>query len=174
MAEEASPAPAPRVGSAAAAGLVIRLADFDDPRVVARVETHARTARAATDRCSAHALDVDDLKRPGIRLWTASLDGVPAGIGALKQLSATEGEIKSMYTAPEARRSGIGQAILDHLVATARAAGLGRLSLETGSMEYFEPARALYRSRGFVDCPPFGDYREDPNSVSMTLVLAGG
>ena len=95
------------------------------------------------------------------------------GCGALKRLSADHGEVKSMHTAQAMRRRGAGSAMLRHLIAAARADGMSRLSLETGSWDYFRPAQALYRSHGFVECPPFADYVLDPNSVFMTLDLSG-
>ena len=93
------------------------------------------------------------------------------GVGALKRLSRVHGEIKSMHTAEANRRRGVGTAMLQHILEAARAIGLSRLSLETGSWAYFEPARALYRRHGFVECSPFGEYVEDSNSVFMTLEL---
>jgi putative acetyltransferase len=101
-------------------------------------------------------------------------DGALVAVGALKRLSPDHGEVKSMHTAERVRRRGAGGAMLCHIVETARASGFSRLSLETGSWEYFRPARALYRNHGFVDCPPFADYRPDPNSVFMSLDLRGG
>jgi putative acetyltransferase len=92
-------------------------------------------------------------------------------MGALKQLSADHGEVKSMHTVPFARRKGVGGAMLQHIIASARSRGIGRLSLETGASEYFKPAIALYRYNGFIECPPFADYVHDPNSVFMTLAL---
>ncbi|HXD73260.1 MAG TPA: GNAT family N-acetyltransferase, partial [Vicinamibacterales bacterium] len=86
-------------------------------------------------------------------------------------LASTHGEIKSMHTLQASRRKGIGTAMLRHIVGAARGMGMTRVSLETGSWPYFEPARALYRSEGFVECAPFGDYNPDPNSVFMTLEL---
>jgi putative acetyltransferase len=93
------------------------------------------------------------------------------GMGALKRLSADHGEVKSMHTVEAMRRNGVASAMLRHIIAAARASGMARLSLETGSWDYFRPARALYRSHGFVECPPFADYVPDPNSVFMTLDL---
>jgi putative acetyltransferase len=91
------------------------------------------------------------------------------GVGALKRLSADHGEIKSMHTAQSMRGKGAGSAMLRHIIATARVRGMSRLSLETGSWEYFRPAQAFYRRHGFVECPPFADYVLDPNSVFMSL-----
>src|SRR5207248_3478742 len=93
------------------------------------------------------------------------------GIGALKRLSPRHGEIKSMHTAAARRGKGAGSAMLEHIIASARACGMSRLSLETGSWDYFRPARALYARHGFRECPPFADYVPDPNSVFMTLDL---
>jgi len=93
------------------------------------------------------------------------------GIGALKRLSAHHGEIKSMHTAAAMRRRGAGRAMLRHIIAVARASGMSRLSLETGSWDYFRPAHALYRNHGFQKCPPFADYVPDPNSIFMSLDL---
>jgi putative acetyltransferase len=153
-------------------GLRILPADLDDERVVILLESHVRVARAQTAPESAHALDPSGLKGPGISVWVAYVSGDLVGVGALKRLSAAEGEVKSMYTAPSARKQGVARAMLAHIISTARGEGLARLSLETGSWPYFEPARALYAASGFSECGPFGDYREDPNSVFMTLDLA--
>ncbi len=92
-------------------------------------------------------------------------------VGALKRLSPDHGEVKSMHTAEAARRRGAGSAMLRDIIEAARASGLSRLSLETGSWSYFHPARALYQRHGFVECPPFADYAPDPNSVFMSLEL---
>jgi putative acetyltransferase len=103
--------------------------------------------------------------------WSAWEDDAVVGVGALKRLSAEHGEVKSMYTAEGARGRGVGSAMLRHILAAARARGMSHVSLETGSWPYFAPARALYLRHGFVECPPFGDYRADPSSVFMTLDL---
>jgi len=144
---------------------------LDDSRVVALLHTHVTRARAETARGSAHALDLSALRTPEIAFWTAWEGEEVIGVGALKQLSAEHGEIKSMHTAEAARGRGVGSALLRHIMAAARARGMSRLSLETGSWAYFIPARALYARHGFVECAPFGEYREDPNSVFMTLQL---
>jgi|SRR5689334_7233272 len=144
---------------------------LDDPRVVALLRTHVDRARAETARGSAHALDLSGLRAPDIAFWSAWEGDTVVGVGALKRLSAEHGEIKSMHTAEAARGRGIASALLRQIVASARARGMSRLSLETGSWAYFLPARALYARHGFVECAPFGDYREDPNSVFMTLEL---
>jgi len=144
---------------------------LDDPRVQALLEHHVRTARAQTGRGSAHALDLSGLQTPDIRFWSAWDGDEVVGVGALKQLTPRHGEIKSMHTLETRRRSGVGSAMVTHILEAARAMGIERVSLETGSWPYFEPARAFYRRNGFVECPPFGDYNPDPNSVFMTLEL---
>jgi putative acetyltransferase len=103
--------------------------------------------------------------------WSAWEGDEVVGVGALKQLSADHGEVKSMHTAEVARGRGVGSALLGLIMETARERGMSRLSLETGAWPYFLPARALYARHGFVECGPFGDYRPDPNSVFMTLEL---
>ena len=147
-------------------------ADLDDPRVADLLRVHLSAARAATaDPGSVHALDVSGLRSPDIAVWAAWEGEALPGVGALRRLSAHDGEVKSMHTAKAARRRGIGRAMLRHIVAAARSGGLSRLSLETGAPDYFRPAHALYRSSGFAECPPFGEYRDDPNSLFMTLDL---
>ena len=144
---------------------------LDDPRVHALLAYHYTTARAQTAPGSAHALDLSGLRTPDIQFWSAWKGDRVIGVGALKRLSRFHGEVKSMHTDQAYRRTGVASAMLGHIIARARAMGLSRLSLETGSWPYFDPARALYRRHGFAECPPFGDYAPDPNSVFMTLEL---
>ncbi len=149
----------------------VRAADLDDPRVAGLLTLHAATARAETARGSAHALDIDGLRTLDIAVWAVWEAEALLGVGALKRLSETHGELKAMHTAQAARRRGAGSLMLRHLIAEARAAGLARLSLETGSRDYFIPARALYARHGFRECGPFEGYKADPNSVFMALDL---
>lgn len=144
---------------------------LDDPRVVALLQTHVTRARAETAEGSAHALDLSGLRAPEVSFWSAWEGQAVVGVGALKRLAADHGEVKSMHTAEAVRGRGVGSAMLRHIMAAARARGMSRLSLETGSWPYFEPARSLYARHGFVECGPFGAYREDPNSVFMTVAL---
>jgi len=145
---------------------------LDDPRVVALLETHLTRARAETARGSAHSLDLSRLRAPEVTFWSAWEGDAAVGVGALRRLSPEHGEVKSMHTAEAARGRGVGSALLRQIMAAARARGMARLSLETGSWPYFLPARALYARHGFVECEPFGEYREDTNSVFMTLLLS--
>jgi putative acetyltransferase len=145
--------------------------NFGDPRVADLVHTHLARARAETAVGSAHALDLSGLQTADISFWTIWDSDVLLGCGALKRLSGEHGEVKSMFTAPSLRRRGAGSAMLCHIIATARARAMSRLSLETGSWDYFRPAHAFYGSHGFVACEPFADYAPDPNSLFMSLDL---
>lgn len=150
----------------------IREGGLDDPQVVELLQLHAQGMLASSPAESCHFLDLSGLKTPDLSFWSAWDGEALAGIGALKQIDAQEGEIKSMRTAPGLLRSGTGAAILSHILGVARGRGLRRLSLETGSGEAFEPAIALYRKFGFSDCGAFGDYpADDPFSRFMTRVL---
>lgn len=149
----------------------IELDDLRRPVIHALLDEHLAQMRATSPPESVHALDLDRLRAPSITFWSIWDGETLLGCGALKQLDPQHGEIKSMRTPQQQRRRGAGRAMLEHLVAEARARGYRRLSLETGSQPAFEPARALYRSAGFLPCPPFADYTDDPHSVFMTLML---
>jgi putative acetyltransferase len=152
----------------------IRVDDLRGPEISELLQAHLKYCRTASPPESAHALDLDALRSPEITFWSAWDGAGLLGCGALKELEPFHGEIKSMHTAAEHRGRGVGIAILRHIVAEARFRTYRRLSLETGSMDAFAPARTLYSGFGFVTCDPFGDYRPDPNSVFMTLDLAVG
>ena len=149
----------------------IRAGGLSDPKVIELVGIHRARARDATEPGSSHALDASGLQAPDVSVWTLWDGEDLLGIGALKRLDPRHGEVKSMHTAEAARRRGVGAAMLRHIISEARKAGLARLSLETGSWDYFQPARTLYRTHGFVECPPFGSYQLDHNSIFMTLSL---
>ena len=145
--------------------------DLSDPRVIDLLAFHLANSRAQTAPGSAHALDLKGLQSPDITFWTVWEGDALIGMGALKQLSADHGEVKSMRTASAWCRKGTGSAMLRHIISCAQSRGMSRLSLETGSWDYFQPAVSLYRNHGFVECPPFADYVQDPNSIFMTLDL---
>ena len=147
---------------------------LDDPRtgdVHALLERHLAFAHDTSPPEDVHALDVTGLLDPSISFFSARRADALVAVGALKQLDSSHGEIKSMHTSVAVRRQGAGRAMLDHLLDLARRRGYRRVSLETGSMEAFAPARALYRSVGFSECGPFAGYQPSPNSTFMTLVL---
>lgn len=149
----------------------IRTGSLEDPRVRDLLEEHLRSLAPTAPAESRHALDLAGLRRADVTFRCAWDGAVLAGFGALRQLDASHGEIKSMRTASTHLRQGVASAMLQHLLAEASARGYARVSLETGSMAFFEPARRLYASFGFAPCAPFGDYRPDPNSVFMTKWL---
>lgn len=149
----------------------IEIDDLSRPEVHALLREHLDNMYELSPPESVHALDLAKLKAPDVTFWTAWDEGLLLGCGALKELDATHGEVKSMRTPDALRRRGAGRAILAHIVAEARGRGYARLSLETGSMDAFLPAQRLYESFGFSYCGPFGSYREDPNSVFMSLRL---
>ncbi len=144
---------------------------LDDPRVIELLDAHVARARAESEPGSAHALDLAGLQAPNISFWSAWRGDTLVGVGALKELSLDHGEVKSMHTAESQRGTGVGSAILSHIISVARVRTMTRLSLETGSWPYFAPAHALYARHGFVECAPFADYQLDPNSIFLTLVL---
>lgn len=147
--------------------------DLSDPRVLRLLDDHLADMHATSPPESVHALDVSGLQHPDVTFWALADGDQLLGCVALKQLDARHGELKSMRTDAAARGRGLGRLLLQHVVAEARARGYSRLSLETGTEEFFRPARALYRSHGFVETGPFGEYTLDPNSVYLTLELGG-
>ena len=151
--------------------ITIRPDDLTGPQIHALLEEHLHHMHSMSPPESVHALDLSGLRRPEITFWTAWDDGTLAGCGALKALDAFHGEIKSMRVPQSYRGKGVGRAMLEHVLAEAKVRGYRRLSLETGAEDGFIPARTLYARYGFVECAPFADYREDPNSVFMTKAL---
>lgn len=147
---------------------------IDDPArddVTRLLAEHLADMRATSPPESVHALDVGDLLVPEVTFWTARRDGVLLGCAALKELAPEHGEVKSMRTAAASRGGGVAGALLRQVVEESRRRGYTRLSLETGSQEFFAPARRLYARHGFAECGPFADYVLDPNSVFLTRVL---
>jgi putative acetyltransferase len=151
--------------------LTIRQDDLSGPEIEGLLRAHLAHAARHSPPESIHALDLDRLRAPEITFWSVWSDGELLGCGALKELAPDHGEIKSMHTAEAHRGKGVAARILAHILEEARARSYRRVSLETGSMEGFAPARALYTRFGFTVCPPFAQYREDPHSVCMTLEL---
>jgi len=148
----------------------IQIDDLSKPDIVALIREHLRSAALHSPPESIHALDLDGLRDPAITFWSARQDGELLGCGALKELSRTHGEIKSMRTAAAHQRKGVASRLLEHILDEAMRRGYERVSLETGTMEAFAPARELYRRFGFEPCPPFAQYFDDPYSVCMTKV----
>jgi putative acetyltransferase len=151
----------------------IRVDDITGAGIRALLAEHLHHMYAVSPAESVHALDVRSLRQPDVTFWTAWSGTQLVGCGALKALGASHGEIKSMRTVSAYRRKGVARAMLQHIIDEARNRAYVRLSLETGSMQAFEPARHLYERFGFTCCSPFAGYTEDPNSVFLTLPLDG-
>lgn len=150
----------------------IREGGLDDAQVQDLLRLHASGMLANSPAESCHFLDLSGLQAADVSFWSAWAGEDLLGMGALKQLDATHGEVKSMRTVPAQLGKGVGAAVLEHILAVARARGLTRLSLETGTSAAFEPAHRLYARYGFVPCPAFGGYpKNDPNSRYFTLAL---
>jgi putative acetyltransferase len=149
-----------------------RLDDLSGEPIRALIARHLAGMRANSPPESVHALDIDALRAPDVTFWSVWVGNELAGCGALKQLDAHRGEIKSMRVADKFLGQGLGRAILEHLISEARARGMESLWLETGSTEDFTPALRLYESAGFKRCGPFNGYVEDPFSVFMMREIA--
>lgn len=149
----------------------ISRADFTDPGLARFLQAHLDDLEPTAPPESRHALDLSALDRPEVRLWCAHLGNELVGTVALARISDDHEELKSMRTSPQHRGHGIARALLNAALDDARSRGVARVSLETGSMDFFAAARALYRSAGFAPCDPFGDYTADPNSVYLSLAL---
>ncbi len=149
----------------------IKLDDLRGPEIAALLQEHLDDMAEHSPPESVHALDLEALRQPDISFWTVWEDEQLAGCGALREIDDSHGEIKSMRTAQNFRRCGVGATLLCHILDEAKHRGYQRLSLETGSMAAFEPARQLYRHYGFKTCEPFADYKLDPNSYYMSLKL---
>ena len=145
--------------------------DLTDKRTVDLISLHLAGMAENSPAESIHALNVAELKRGDITFYSAWEDSEIMGCGALKELTTTHGEVKSMRTDVKHLRKGVASAILQHIINEAKTRGYTKLSLETGSMEAFHPAHRLYESFGFTYCPPFANYLDDPNSVFMTINL---
>jgi putative acetyltransferase len=152
---------------------VVRIQEggLEHPAVIALVRQHLASAAEHSPPESVHALGFERLRQPGLRFYTVWQGDELAAMDAVKRLAADHDELKSMRTVDAFQRRGIAATMLRHLLQVAADMGCTRVSLETGSMAAFAPARALYARFGFVECAPFGDYREDPYSVCMTRML---
>jgi putative acetyltransferase len=150
----------------------ISRADFADPRLAAFLQAHLDDLAPTAPPESRHALDLSALASPRVRMWVVVDDAGIVGTAALARLDEAHEELKSMRTEPRARGRGVARALLEHALDDARSRGVERVSLETGSMEFFAPARALYVRAGFVRCAPFGSYVDDPLSTFLTKELA--
>jgi len=149
----------------------IREDDLTGAKIIKLLEEHLRCAALYVPLESRHVLNLDGLRKPNVSVWSI-WDGTDlAGCGALKELDTQHGELKFMRTAYSHQRKGVASQMLRHIIAEAKRRAYRRVSLETGVIEYFEPARKLYSGFGFKNCAPFGSYVEDPNSFYMSKEL---
>ena len=153
------------------AAMDIRVDDLRSPEISQLLQEHLQSVALHSPPESVHALDLEALRQPEVTFWSVWQNTELVGCGAIKELDPRHGEIKSMRTASLHLRKGVAARLMRHILEEAKRRSYERLSLETGSMEVFEPARILYTSFGFELCGPFGDYVEDPHSIFMTREL---
>lgn len=146
--------------------------DLSGPDVTALLAHHLAEMHRNSPACKVHALPIERLREPDVTFYSAWRDRRLVGCGALKELDAIHGELKSMRAAPEARGTGVGAALLAHLLGEARRRGYRRVSLETGRAPAFAAAIRLYERNGFRECPPFASYASDEFSMCMTMEIA--
>jgi putative acetyltransferase len=149
----------------------IALDDLSSLQVAELLQQHLNDMYRISPAESVHALDLSKLKAANIKFWCAWQEQVLLGCGALKILSSSQGEIKSMRIASDQRRKGIASQLVAHIIDEARCLGLKQVLLETGTQTFFKPAHQLYLREGFQFCGPFADYQADPNSTFMRLNL---
>lgn len=149
----------------------IRLDDLSGADTRALIARHLAGMYETSPPESVHAFDIDKLKDPSVTFWSVWIGGEIAGCGALKDMGAERGEIKSMRVADKFLGKGVGRAILEHIMDEAQKRGMRTLWLETGSSAAFKPALSLYASKGFKRCGPFEGYADDPFSIFMTRAV---
>ena len=145
--------------------------NFDNPEVDELLRKHFIELRSVSPAGSTHVLDIDGLKNPSIKFWSLWENEKLMGCGALKFLNESHGEFKSIRVADQYRRKGYGKKIISHLIAEAKELKIKKISIETGSGEFFKSARRLFKNFGFEKCEPFSHYKTDANSCYMTLEI---
>ena len=143
--------------------------NFNNDEVNKLLLNHFKELRSVSSEGSTHVLDIQGLKDPSIKFWSIWEDSKLVGCGAIKLLEQKHGEFKSIRVTNEFRKKGYGEKILKHLLIKAKNLNLKKLSIETGSGDFFKPARELFKKIGFRECPPFAHYKVDPNSCYMNL-----
>ncbi|ALO44121.1 GNAT family N-acetyltransferase [Pseudoalteromonas phenolica] len=149
----------------------LRIGGLEERQVIKLLKEHIIDMYEHSPEECVHTLNINALQSKTIKFWSAWRGNEAVGCVALKYLSPYHCEIKSMRTSSQARGTGVGSQLLNHVIEYAKLNGVKRLSLETGTMDFFAPARKLYRKKGFEPCGPFGDYEVDPHSCFMTLIL---
>ena len=145
--------------------------NFDHPDVNELLTKHFIELRAASPEGSAHVLDIPGLKVQSIKFWSLWNEERLIGCGALKFLDKFHGEFKSIRVHDNFRKQGQGINVINHLISEARKLQIKRLSIETGAGKFFIPARKLFKKTGFTECEPFAHYKEDINSVYLTMLI---
>lgn len=151
--------------------MIIKLDELNDGAVVELLEQHLIDMYAISPPESVHALNIDELNQPALTFYSCWQQESILGCAAIKELTPTHAELKSMRTAKQTRNLGVGSALLFHIINEAKTRGYTRLSLETGTTEFFNAAHRLYMKFGFQPCKPFAHYQPDPNSRFMSLTL---
>jgi putative acetyltransferase len=149
----------------------VKIDDLSGFEIAVFLEEHIKEMKSVSPPENKHALDLEELRKPEITFWTVWDNSRLIGCGVMKKLDANHAEIKSMRTAISYRGKGVASMLLQHILNDAKLRGYRHISLETGSMPFFEPARNLYVKYGFENCAPFSTYREDPNSIFMSIKL---
>ena len=142
--------------------------NFDDPQVNELLTKHFIELRSVSPAGSTHVLDIQGLKDQSIKFWSLWENDELIGCGALKFLDENHGEFKSIRVADKFRKKGTGEKIFDYLIKKVKEIGIKKISIETGSGKYFEPARKLFKKFNFQLCKPFAHYKDDPNSCFYT------
>ena len=145
--------------------------NFDDYEVNKLLKKHFIELRSVSPEGSTHVLDIDGLKNASIKFWSLWEENKLVGCGALKFLETYHGEFKSIRVADDFRKKGYGKKIIHHLISESKEIGIKKLSVETGSGNFFLPARKLFTSCGFKPCDPFAHYKLDPNSCYFNLII---
>ena len=146
--------------------------NFDNPKVNELLKKHFIELKEASPDGSAHVLDIPGLKVSSIKFWSLWKHNQLMGCGALKFLDKEHGEFKSIRIHDNFRNQGNGIKIIKHLIDEAKKLKIKRISIETGSGKFFEPARKLFRSCNFVPCEPFAHYKKDINSIYLTKQIS--
>ena len=145
--------------------------NFEDPKVNELLNKHFIELRSVSPKGSTHVLDIPGLKIPSIKFWSLWENNNLVGCGALKFLEDNHGEFKSIRISDKYRNKGLGKKIIDYLIEEAIKLNIKKISVETGTGNFFEPARKLFKKCGFKPCDPFAHYKEDPNSCYFTIDL---
>ena len=145
--------------------------NFDNSEVHELLTKHFIELRSVSPEDSCHVLDIAGLKDPSIKFWSLWDGNNLMGSGALKFLDKGHGEFKSIRVSDKFRGKGNGSKVINHLINEAKKLNIKRLSLETGAGDFFLAARKLFLKCGFETCEPFSNYKDNINSVYMTMQI---